>query len=259
MNHMEDHVLTTTQVAKMLGISVRTAQLLIEGGTLTSWKTPGGHRRVFRAEVQALMARERPALPPPPVRVAANAAVASPDGYPVGPDEADRLLAVERSGLVDTAPEAAFDRITRLAAQSLSAPVALMTILTPTRQWFKSRQGLDMSESPRSWAFCNRTILQRQVFVVNDLSTHLAFASNPAVAGAPHFRFYAGAPILDPEGYALGSICVVDYQPRWLDAEQAKTLESLAAIASSEIRLAQTERALRQLQDQRERKLRAIR
>ncbi len=247
MNLMEDNVLTTTQVAKMLGISVRTAQLLIEGGTLTSWKTPGGHRRVFRSEVQALMARERPALPQDTAS-ATLPAVDAAGAYPVAADESRRLLAVERSGLVDTAPETAFDRITWLAAQTLSAPVALMTILTPTRQWFKSRQGLDMTESPRSWAFCNHTVLQRQVFVVNDLSTHLSFASNPAVAGAPHFRFYAGAPVLDPEGYALGSICVMDYAPRTLDATQTQTLEALAAFASSEIRLAQTDRALMQLQ-----------
>lgn len=248
MNLMEDNVLTTTQVARMLGISVRTAQLLIEGGTLTSWKTPGGHRRVFRSEVQALMARERPDLPRAPAMAETTSAVDAAGAYPVAADEPRRLLAVERSGLVDTAPETAFDRMTWLAAQALSAPVALMTILTPTRQWFKSRQGLEMTESPRSWAFCNHTILQRQVFVVNDLSTHLSFASNPAVTGAPHFRFYAGAPVLDPEGYALGSICVVDYQPRTLDANQTKTLEALAAFASSEIRLAQTDRALMQLQ-----------
>ncbi|PWK34289.1 GAF domain-containing protein [Cupriavidus plantarum] len=256
---MEDTVLTTTQVARMLGISVRTAQLLIEGGTLTSWKTPGGHRRVFRAEVQALIARERPALTPETPAGETTSAVDAEGAYPVAADEARRLLAVERSGLVDTAPETAYDRITWLAAQTLSAPVALMTVLTPTRQWFKSRHGLEMSESPRSWAFCNHTVLQREVFVVNDLSTHLAFASNPAVAGAPHFRFYAGAPVRDPEGYALGSICVMDYAPRWLDADQKKALEALAAFASSEIRLAQTDRALVQLQDHRARKARAAR
>lgn len=94
-----------------------------------------------------------------------------------------------------------------------------------------------MLETPRSWAFCNHTVLQRGIFEVPDLADHLAFASNPAVANAPHFRFYAGAPVYDPDGFALGSLCVIDFQPRQLDDDQRRTLLELAAIASDEVKL----------------------
>ncbi|MGL9724199.1 hypothetical protein [Sodalis sp. (in: enterobacteria)] len=96
--------------------------------------------------------------------------MALPVSFPLAANESQRLEALDRSGLVDTAPEAAFDRLTWLASQNLRMPVALMTLLTPTRQWFKSRQGLKLTQTPRSWAFCNHTVLQKEVFAVNDLS-----------------------------------------------------------------------------------------
>jgi GAF domain-containing protein len=147
------------------------------------------------------------------------------------------LLAVKRSGIVDTPAEPSFDRVTWLASMGLKSPVALMTVLTEERQWFKSRQGLDMPETPRSWAFCNETILQKDVFEVRDLSKHSVFSSNPAVLASPHFRFYAGAPVYDADGFPLGSICVMDYRPRHLDAQQRRMLLDLAAIASDEMKL----------------------
>lgn len=347
---MADDVLTTTEAAKILGISVRTAQLMIEGGKLPSWKTPGGHRRVLRSAVDAILPggasavvaahvasatvlvvtdeAGRPGFEAVLRRIAhitpvfhtdtwaAAAAVGERvpaavvvdvaafqgaavgliealavsghfreaalvaviptgrrgtvklparvvktsldglggvlipltedhvqavatlgDGFPLPPNETGRLQAVARSGLVDTAPESTFDRVTRLAASELKAPVALMTLLTADRQWFKSRQGLDLPETPRSWAFCNHTVLQRDVFEVRNLSRHESFAANPAVAEAPNFRFYAGAPVYDPDGFALGSICVIDYRPRQLDPGQRRTLQDLAAIASDAVLL----------------------
>ena len=81
--------------------------------------------------------------------------------------------------------------------------LTLFTLLTPTRQWFKSRQGVEITETPRSWAFCNHTILQRNVFVVEDLARDAEFVSNPTVAGPPNLRFYAGAPVIDSDGFAL--------------------------------------------------------
>src|SRR5262249_14000705 len=105
--------------------------------------------------------------------------------------------------------------------------------------------GLDMTETPRSWAFCNHTILQKGVFTVDDLARAAAFADNPAVAGAPHFRFYAGAPVIDPDGFALGSLCAVDYKPRELDAEQEQALLALAAVASDAVQLRSMNRQLR--------------
>jgi excisionase family DNA binding protein len=239
---MKDSVLTTTETAKLLGISVRTAQLLIEGGGLPSWKTPGGHRRVHRADVEALMAQAQSGVRP--ISAAAHPgdllqlADPIPQGdFPMAPNEGSRLQAVRRSGLVNSPAEVQFDRVTWLAASGLKTPVALMTLLTPELQWFKSRQGLDMVETPRSWAFCNHTVLQQGIFEVHDLKDHPSFAHNPAVAKAPHFRFYAGAPVYDPEGFALGSICVIDYRPRQLDKRQKRTLLELAAIASDEVKL----------------------
>jgi excisionase family DNA binding protein len=244
---MKDSVLTTTETAKLLGISVRTAQLLIEGGALPSWKTPGGHRRVHRADVEALKVQAgsepRPAATPArSTSVATEAPRELADqilqgDFPMAPNEGSRLQAVRRSGLVNSPPEVQFDRVTWLAAWGLKTPVALMTVLTLELQWFKSRQGLDMVETPRSWAFCNHTVLQKGIFEVRDLKEHPSFARNPAVAKAPHFRFYAGAPVYDPDGFALGSICVIDFRPRQLDKNQKRTLLELAAIASDELRL----------------------
>ena len=165
--------------------------------------------------------------------------------FPVAANESQRLMALERSGLVDTAPEKSFDRLTQLAGKVLAMPVSLMTLLTPTRQWFKSRQGIEIPETPRSWAFCNQTILQRGVFAVEDLALDKRYANNPAVAGDLHFRFYAGAPVVDPDGFALGSVCVIDYEPRKLDQGQTETLSALAALASDQVRLQATDRELR--------------
>jgi excisionase family DNA binding protein len=352
----EPEVLTTSQAAKLLGISVRTAQLLVEGGSLTSWKTPGGHRRVYRADVMALMkqpnraaavssaavvvlaSRDRlphyerilsgvsgcsvtlysdvhsasfalglrlpaavivdldddsaarlswlRALPSDPALAAVRVIVVGghddglrtdaasvprigspelvPDAlgiiladaptsiaaegapaFPIAGNEGQRLLALQQSGLVDTAPEPSFDRLTWLASHVLATPISLMTLLTPTRQWFKSRQGIELPETPRSWAFCNRTIMQRDVLAVEDLTLDQGFADNPAVTGKPHFRFYAGAPVIDPDGFALGSVCVMDYVPRTLDPDQTETLRALAALASDQVRLRATDRELR--------------
>ncbi len=157
--------------------------------------------------------------------------------FPTAPNEGSRLQAVLRSGLVDSPAEVQFDRVTWLAARGLKAPISLMTVLTPELQWFKSRQGLDMMQTPRSWAFCNHTVLQTGIFEVHDLQEHPSFAKNPAVADAPYFRFYAGAPVYDPDGFALGSICVIDFRPRQLDKNQRRTLLELAAIASDEVKL----------------------
>jgi excisionase family DNA binding protein len=237
-------VLTTSQAARLLGISVRTSQLLIEGGALRSWKTPGGHRRVYRADVMALINRSPPA---PTLSARTEAGLRRVDdagSFPTAANEDRRLVALEQSGLVDTAPEQAFDRLTWLARYTLKAPISLMTLLTPTRQWFKSRQGIDIPETPRSWAFCNETILQRDVLAIENLALDERFAETPGVAGELHFRFYAGAPVIDPDGFALGSVCVIDREPRRLDDDQKASLRALAAIASDEIRLRSTERRL---------------
>jgi excisionase family DNA binding protein len=349
-------ILTTADTAKLLGVSIRTAQLLIEGGSVPSWKTPGGHRRVYRSDIQALIdGRSGEARPPsatvivvaptaeleayrrlfsevpecgiqtfddlhsalfaiaslrphavlidvrdgasdrseflrklatnpalghsrilaigvegkairesadrldpfdtPEEAIAAirtslgdagePAAALAEAAFPIALNEGQRLVALERAGLLDTAPEEAFDRLTWLAAEALKAPVSLIAMLTPSRQWFKSRVGLSLAETPRSWAFCNYTIMQKDVFVVEDLTSDARFAQNPAVAGEPGFRFYAGSPILDGEGFPVGSLCVLDYESRSLSPREEQILSSLAALGSAEVRLRKTEQELR--------------
>jgi len=352
MGSMDKDILTTAEAAKILGVSIRTAQLLIEGGTIPSWKTPGGHRRVYRRDVlaqitgpaQTMIASARVILIARPERIADyEAALAkveycvverytdvyaallaigsrlpaaiviedepsdsgrlvlleslrtdpalggtqildvgrsaadigmirfidglsalpeaveaairgaieppvpfkTPPSFPFPANEGQRLVALERSGLVDTPPEDAFDRLTWLAARSLDAPVALLTLLTPTRQWFKSRYGLNLVDTPRGWAFCNYTILQKDIMVAENLATDPRFAENPAVLGELGFRFYAGCPVVDPDGFTLGSLCVIDTKPRTLDDTQKQILASLAALASDEIKLRVTDRQLR--------------
>jgi excisionase family DNA binding protein len=364
MDKTDREILTTAEAAKILGISVRTAQLLIEGGSIPSWKTPGGHRRVYRRDILGLIAPEPPTAgavsalvvliaraerladyeavlrgvatcrlasftdahaaliaigarapaavvieaeqpnaalaalleslrtnpavatirllvvgssdairidagsKPGPTRpidglpnlaaavadalrtdAAPAAAFTTPPPFPIADNEASRLRALDRADLVDTPPEEAFDRLTWLAARTLDAPVALFTVLTADRQWFKSRQGLDMDETPRSWAFCNHTILHEGIFIAEDLAADARFAANPAVAGAPHFRFYAGCPVVDPDGFALGSLCVIDTRPRALDEAQKEVLTALAAVASDAIRLRADEIQLRRARD----------
>ncbi|CAH2903138.1 MAG: Circadian input kinase A [uncultured Paraburkholderia sp.] len=160
-------------------------------------------------------------------------------------NESQRLMAVAASGLVDTPAEEAFDDITRLAATMLEAPIALLTLLTPDRQWFKSHWGLETGETPRSWAFCNYTILQHEVFVVEDATVDLRFAENPLVTGEPHIRFYAGANIRGAQGYALGSLAIIDRRPRRLLSSQRDALATLGRLASDRINLRIRERQLR--------------
>jgi excisionase family DNA binding protein len=241
-NHTTEHapadILTTSQAAKLLGISVRTAQLLIEGGSLRSWKTPGGHRRVYRADVMALINQTHPALPP-----SVLSASDVHDDAGTG-NESGRLLALERSGLIDSAPEPSFDRLTWLASNILHMPISLFTLLTSSRQWFKSRQGLEITETPRDWSFCNQTILQRDVFSVEDLSLDPQCAENPAVTGDLRFRFYAGAPSSIPTDLHWAQ-CVIDYKPRVLKDNERTALFALAEIASDQVRLRTAERQLR--------------
>ena len=243
---MNANILTTAQAAKILGVSTRTAQLWMENGSLASWKTPGGHRRAHSADVYALVnANNGGTAGAAPVR----SSFLELDGsqglsYPVGQNEHLRLAAVERAGIVDSRPEQDFDDLAKVAADILQVPVALITLLTPTKQWFKSHVGLDLKETPRSWAFCNYTVLQNEIFQVEDLSKDSRFATNPAVIGEPHFRFYAGSPILDSDGLALGSLCVIDMKPRALDAKQRKVLSVLAAQVAAQIKLRTSNRAL---------------
>ncbi|QBE65884.1 excisionase family DNA-binding protein [Pseudoduganella lutea] len=356
---MKSSIITTAQAAKILGVSARTAQLWIESGVIPSWKTPGGHRRMYETDVLAtleygndikspgwdvlvlaparhhqgwtsafasmnvagltcldnpvaaavtlgatvpdmlvvhvdtvddlmpgflsslheipllnrmriviatsLPAGEIDALLQPglnckviqlrgmPDSVAGELAKHSPlrsevpaplpaalldAPFPVGPDEPRRLAAVHRSGLLYSAQEEALDNIARIAALTLSMPIALISVISEDKQWFKAKVGLDLAETPRHWAFCNYTLLQTGVQEFSELDGDTRFADNPAVAEAPHFRYYAGAPITDDMGFALGSLCVIDTKPRQLGDDGRQILDRLARQASHEVRRA---------------------
>jgi hypothetical protein len=155
--------------------------------------------------------------------------------FPITENEGRRLVALENSRLVDSPPEDVYDRLAWLASHTLNVPVALFTMLTSDRQWFKARHGLEALETPRSWAFCNYTILQRDVFTVRNLANDKRFADNPAVKGGLKFRFYAGAPVVDADGFALGSLCIIDRKPRTLDQKETEILRCLAHLASDAV------------------------
>jgi GAF domain-containing protein len=122
------------------------------------------------------------------------------------------------------------------------SPIALISLLTSTRQWFKARVGLEPRETPRDWAFCSHAVMQDELFVVEDALDDERFRNNPLVQQAPHIRFYAGVPLRDRSGQPLGTLCVIDREPRRLRAAEVQGLLDLAAIASSEIQASRPNR-----------------
>ena len=138
---------------------------------------------------------------------------------------------------MDTDPEQSFDDITLLAAQIFKTPMASITLVDENRQWFKSKVGLAISETSRDLAFCAHTILQKDVFVVEDAQEDERFRSNSLVTESPHIRFYAGVPLVVADGHALGTICVIDQVPHQLTSEQRKALESLGRLVVIQIEL----------------------
>ncbi|AJK48953.1 putative GAF sensor protein [Burkholderia plantarii] len=151
-----------------------------------------------------------------------------------------------RSQLADTPAHEALDADAALAARPFDTPIALLTLLTRHRQWFKARHGLPLPpETPRAWAFCNHTIRQPEPLVVEDAAADPRFAANPLVAGAPGLRFYAGATLRDYEGYALGAPCVLDLKPRRLVQPQRDTPRLHAELVSDRVNLATRSRQLR--------------
>jgi anti-sigma regulatory factor (Ser/Thr protein kinase) len=153
-------------------------------------------------------------------------------------NEAGRLAALRRYRILDTEPERAFDDLALLASQICSTPIALITLVDADRQWFKARVGLTVTETARSISFCSQAIQQPDLFIVADAMHDERFRDNPLVASPPHVRFYAGAPLVTPDGHALGTLCVVDCIPRTLTAEQQTALEVLKrqVVAQLELR-----------------------
>jgi diguanylate cyclase (GGDEF)-like protein len=150
---------------------------------------------------------------------------------PIPANEPQRLRAVLSYEILDTPPELEFDALTRVAAHSFATPIAVVAMMDSDRLWFKSKLGLTVPELDRRIAFCAHAIMSpTEPLVVQDLHNDQRFASNPLVANAPHLRFYAGAPIVDGQGNALGTIAVIDTEPRQFTEAQRHTVCDFATL-----------------------------
>ena len=163
---------------------------------------------------------------------------------PIPLDEPQRLETLRQYGVLDTPPEQSFDDLVSLAAYICQTPIALVSLVDESRQWFKSKYGLDASETARDIAFCAHTIMQNEVLEVRDAENDPRFKHSPLVTTDPHVRFYAGAPLVAPDGRALGALCVMDRVPRVLGAEQLTALRALSRNVVAQLELQRQARAL---------------
>lgn len=148
--------------------------------------------------------------------------------YPIPENEAERLNTLRGYGILDTHPEDRFDDLTRLASLICGTPISLISLVDEDRQWFKSKTGLEVCQTPREEAFCAHAIMSPELLLVPDASQDPRFATNPLVLGELHVRFYAGAPLTAPNGHHLGALCVIDRVPRQLSREQLESLRILS-------------------------------
>ncbi|MEK7763294.1 MAG: PAS domain S-box protein [Nitrospirota bacterium] len=156
---------------------------------------------------------------------------------PLPPDESARLDALYQYEILDTPPEEVFDGLTHLAAQVCGTPIALVSLIDPTRQWFKAKVGIDVPETSRDIAFCAHAIHQSDMLIVPDATQDPRFADNPLVTEAPQIRFYAGMPLITPTGHALGTLCVIDRRPKQLTPDQVGALRILGKQVVSQLEL----------------------
>ena len=164
--------------------------------------------------------------------------------YPIPENEIDRLNSLRSYGIMDSLPEADLDELTTLASEICQTPIALISLLDDHRQWFKSHIGLEAQQTPKEEAFCSHAIINpAQVLLIEDARKDDRFALNPLVTGDPNIVFYAGVPLVNEEGFALGTLCVIDREPRALTAKQLSALRILAkqVLAQFELRKKVTE------------------
>jgi GAF domain-containing protein len=156
---------------------------------------------------------------------------------PAKNNEAKRLKVLWQYDVLDTVPEEVFDDLTELAARICEAPIALISLVDEDRQWFKSKVGLTINETSRDISFCAHAMKQQELFIIPDATKDLRFANNPLVTSDPKIRFYAGAPLITPDGHALGTLCVIDKVPRQLRPDQQQALRVLARHVMTQLEL----------------------
>lgn len=176
---------------------------------------------------------------------------------PIPDNEPERLQALEETGLLDTAPEARFDRLTRLASLALDIPVALVSLVDEQRQWFKSAVGLEVRETGRDISFCGHAIHSDDIMVITDARLDPRFEGNPLLTGDKPVIFYAGAPLHSPEGHRLGTLCVIDHAPRRFGKREKSILRDIADCVEQEIRSREVSTLYREVLES-ERRSRAV-
>jgi PAS domain S-box-containing protein len=167
------------------------------------------------------------------------------------PDEPSRISALHDLRILDTPPEARFDRITRLAQHLFDVPIVLVSLVDTDRQWFKSCQGLLASQTSRDVSFCAHAIARPEPLVIPDARDDPRFADNPLVTGEPHIRFYAGCPVRGPNDYRLGTLCLIDRRPRQLDANQLLLFQELTAMVEDQLHLIDSEELVKEVRERR--------
>lgn len=150
-------------------------------------------------------------------------------------NDAARVAALQKYAILDSEPEQAFDDLTLLASYVCKTPIAYISLVDENRQWFKSKVGISATETSRNIAFCSMAIQQTDVFVVPDALKDERFRTNPLVISEPNIRFYAGAPLINEDGFALGTLCVIDQTPRELGSDQEAALKALSRLVLAQM------------------------